>query len=185
MPVIFEIPGHPGYAVTREGQVYSCHKRGSCKRGPWRPLIHQPCDGYPSVNLQLGGGRQIRRRVYLLMLWTFVGPKPFPKAVCRHLDGDRDNSRIENLVWGTAKENADDRVKHGRGPSFRRGSSRHSSWRPIGELNHSAKLDTETVIEIRAKREAGRSYYSLGKEYGVRQSTIRDLCLRITWAHVG
>lgn len=31
------IPGYPGYHVTRDGKVYSCLiQGGSSKRGPWK-----------------------------------------------------------------------------------------------------------------------------------------------------
>lgn len=35
------IPGYPGYHVTRDGKVYSCLiQGGSSKKGPWK-LIHR------------------------------------------------------------------------------------------------------------------------------------------------
>jgi hypothetical protein len=33
--------------------------------------------------------------------------------VCRHLDGNPINNRLENLRWGTHKENKADAIKHG------------------------------------------------------------------------
>ena len=51
--------------------------------------------------------------VHKLVTATFYGQRPLG-LVTRHLDGDVDNNRLENLVYGTAQENADDRQKHGR-----------------------------------------------------------------------
>lgn len=33
----------------------------------------------------------------------------------RHLDGDPGNNALSNLCWGTRQENAQDKVRHGRG----------------------------------------------------------------------
>jgi hypothetical protein len=56
-----------------------------------------------------------RRVVYLhtLVISAFLGPKPFEKAVTRHLDGNAMNNTPENLCWGTQKENIYDSIEHG------------------------------------------------------------------------
>lgn len=41
------------------------------------------------------GGRSVGE----LVLETFVGPKP-KGMKCIHLDGDLENNRLDNLVWG-------------------------------------------------------------------------------------
>lgn len=46
------------------------------------------------------------------MAKTYLGPKPFPKAVVRHLDGDCHNDSVENLEWGSHAENMEDLRKH-------------------------------------------------------------------------
>lgn len=43
--------------------------------------------------------------VHRLVLEAFGYPKPFEKAVVRHLNDNPDDNRIENLKWGTYKEN--------------------------------------------------------------------------------
>lgn len=67
---------------------------------------------YPETH----SGRYLRFKgvaVHKLVLLAFHGPKPFPKAQCRHLDGNRMNNRETNLCWGTARENYNDKVAHG------------------------------------------------------------------------
>lgn len=54
-----------------------------------------------------------KRRVHLLVLETFVGPRPHGMFGC-HNDGDKDNNRLENLRWDTASNNSYDTVRHGR-----------------------------------------------------------------------
>ncbi len=50
------------------------------------------------------------RRVHLLVMEAFGPPKPGPEYMCRHLDGNTKNNRIDNLCWGTHKENINDRL---------------------------------------------------------------------------
>jgi hypothetical protein len=47
-----------------------------------------------------------------MVLETFVG-EPTPNQQVRHLNGDKRNNCLDNLAWGTAKENAADRESHG------------------------------------------------------------------------
>ena len=70
-------------------------------------------DGYPSVRLTINGNRH-RIVVHKLVAIAFLKAKPSRKHQIRHLDGNKMNSHISNLVWGTAKDNANDREKHGR-----------------------------------------------------------------------
>jgi len=60
--------------------------------------------------------------VHRLVLTAFVGPCP-KGTECRHLDGDKLNNNLDNLYWGTSKENGADMIKHGRstkGRTFKR-----------------------------------------------------------------
>lgn len=69
--------------------------------------------GYPQYSMSRPG----KLRTYLvhnLVLEAFVGPRPSPKHVCRHLDGDPANNALTNLRWGTYEENSRDRTRHGR-----------------------------------------------------------------------
>jgi hypothetical protein len=58
----------------------------------------------------------IRRTAYVhaLVLQAFVGARPVTKdrGEIRHLDGDKTNNKLTNLVYGTVVENGADRVKH-------------------------------------------------------------------------
>ena len=102
---------HTPYEVTRDGRVFSLlNWRGYGKR----ELQQTPnSDGYPSVRILING-RRTRVAVYKLVAARYLSPKPSPSHQIRHLDGNRCNSDADNLAWGTAKENADDREIHGR-----------------------------------------------------------------------
>lgn len=107
------IPGYPGYFASTEGRIGS-DLRG---RGSIRPLI----GGFSGPNRKHGyrqlvvcaNGRRETRTFHSLVAETFHGPRPVGLEV-RHLDGNPLNNRPENLRYGTAVENALDRIEHGR-----------------------------------------------------------------------
>ena len=49
--------------------------------------------------------------VHRLVLETFVGPRP-DGMEARHLNGDCQDNRVENLIWGTPLENGADKIRH-------------------------------------------------------------------------
>ena len=53
-----------------------------------------------------------------LVMFAFVGPCP-PGQEVRHLDGDKLNPSLDNLVYGTRSENMRDMVRHGAHACFR------------------------------------------------------------------
>lgn len=102
----------PGYRVTDEGRVFSTEHnwRGYGER-ELSQLPHK--DGYLTVRLVIDGKRK-RFAVHRLVAAQYLPPRPSDQHEVRHLDGDKTNNRASNLAWGTRKENADDRERHGR-----------------------------------------------------------------------
>ena len=104
-----EIAGTQGnYFVSDDGQVWSRPRKNS-SGGLLK--IGRNSHGYLVVDLSVNG-KTTTRRVHRLVIEAFAGP-PDDGHECRHLDGDKTNNRIDNLVWGTRSENAFDRVRHG------------------------------------------------------------------------
>ncbi len=89
-----EIEGFLGYLISDEGEVIS-HRRGA--RKILRTSVNN--EGVHMVSLMNNGAR-ITRSVALLVLRAF-NPEGetefFDTAV--HLDGDRGNLRLDNLIW--------------------------------------------------------------------------------------
>ncbi len=102
------VPGYEGfYEVSDLGRVRSTPRprtRGGILSARSRPKY------YPHVSLWANGVRR-SRNVHLLVLEAFVGPCP-PGLECRHLDGDKGNPALSNLVWGTRGDNNRDRTRH-------------------------------------------------------------------------
>lgn len=92
-----QVKGHPGYWVTNTGQVWSTRRGGVARR--LKPAPNS--SGYPSVTL-----RGKTHLVHRLVARAFLG-EPEGRIV-RHLDGKKDNPRLDNLVYGSHADNARD-----------------------------------------------------------------------------
>jgi hypothetical protein len=165
------IPGWPGYRVSTAGEVECCRERGPGEylTERWRRLKKQVNeDGYEQVGLW-ANGIKILARVNTLVLITFVGPKPDGMQSC-HRNGVRHDNRPENLRWGTAQSNIDDREAHGN-------TAR-------GERSGQAKLTREAVAEIRRLRAEGRTFMSLAREFGVSKRQVMRVVRGEAWVHL-
>lgn len=113
------IPGWEGlYEVSDHGRVRSLPRvvKSNDAGGTrwWNGRVRKPTlynNGYYYVALT-GRGRRERFAIHRLVLLAFAGPCP-PSHEALHGDGDRGNNRLSNLRWGTSKENAADRDRHG------------------------------------------------------------------------
>lgn len=75
-----------------------------------RPGTSKGRDKYLRVGLCRDGELHMKK-VHLLVAEAFIGPRP-KGAVCRHLNDNPSDNRIENLRWGTASENQQDSVRN-------------------------------------------------------------------------
>lgn len=105
------VKGWPGYEVSSMGRLGSWLKSPN-EAGPpksRRILIGGvDRDGYRRAVLVRRSGRA-SMKFHSLVLIAFIGKKPFPGAVCRHLNGVVTDNRPSNLRWGTVLENIADR----------------------------------------------------------------------------
>lgn len=149
-------PPNPSYIVSDYGDVYDQEKQKELE-----PVL---IDGYPCYYLR---GESFNIPAYRLVLRTFVGSKP-PGKVGRHLDGDRLNSFVMNLAWGTVKQNHQDAIEHGT----------HQCLHQSGPDNPCAKLTMDQVQDIRRRYKGPRrgiTQQRLANEYGVDQGTISSI----------
>lgn len=160
--------GFPNYRVGTDGSFWGFHRHW--KR--WRKIHLKPKkNGYLIANLWTPNGTRTVT-LHTLILEAFVELRP-EGMVCRHLDGDRLNNRVENLRWGTYKENTADAIQHGTLPRF-----------PVrrGESNNKSKLTDAKAREIRQLYATGDySQADLGKLFGVSQVAIWQVTSGKTW----
>lgn len=106
------IGGFANYEVSNRGRVRRRFESRNRQSVPMRKLTKTPY-GYLVVCMR-DNSRELRNpRVHRLVLFAFRGPPPSPHHQCAHLDGSRDNNRLENLRWVTPEENQRQRWKHG------------------------------------------------------------------------
>lgn len=106
-----QIPFAPNYEAMNDGRVFSRYNWRGYGRRQVTPIPND--DGYPSVRLSVGGKRR-HFAVHKIVAALFLRKRPSPIHEIRHVDGDKQNNRWWNLEWGTKKDNADDRERHGR-----------------------------------------------------------------------
>jgi hypothetical protein len=158
------IKSHPAYEVSDHGRV----RRQTSGRGaiPGRVLRYRPSTkGYARAALHDENGRH-DVLVHVLVLTTFVGPRPTPNHQVNHRDGDKSNNHVSNLEWATPKENN----QHAWDTGLQKP-------RP-GTLNGRARLTEADVQAIRASTEADRK---IAPRYGVSRSLIGQIRRRETW----
>lgn len=167
-----DIAGFDGlYAISDKGRVRSL--KGS--HGQWtvlNPKLPDTHYAYKAVSLRKDGKR-LRRYVHSLVAYAFLPPRPSSEHEVRHLNGERGDNHIDNLAWGTRKENAADRERHGR---TARGA-RHGMFgvHLPRSKNGYAKLTDEQVSDILV---APGSQRAIAKKFGVSQKCIwRILCI--------
>ena len=161
------IHGYKGrYRVGDDGSVWT-NKTGKV----WCRLRKIMSQGYATVGIYKNG-KPAMRKIHQLVLEAFVGFREEGQQ-CRHLNGVRNDNRLENLVWGTPKENTGDSIRHG----TKNFPGKH-------EQHWNVKLTKEEVLEIRIRLDEGESLQSLAREYGVRKGTILFIKNRQTWKGV-
>lgn len=164
-----DIPGYVGYRAGSDGSIWSrwTAGRSASPTGPWRQMRTPPIpSGHLQVNLR---GRV--ERVHTLILLAFVGPPPAGME-CRHFpDRNPANNRIENLSWGTRKENVDDKLVQG--------------TYQCGENRAGAKLTDAIVRDIKfGPDQAKGSQKRLSIKYNIDPSIISEIRAGKRWKHI-
>lgn len=156
------------YEVSSLGQVRSV-ARTIVRSNGW-PMPVKGCirkafireKGYRSVVLARNG-EQTAYLVHVLVRMSFDGQRP-EDLLCRHLNGDPTDNRLDNLAWGTHVDNAEDARAHGR--------------LQTGEKNRHAKLTRAAVEFIRSSNLRNTE---LAARFNVLPTTISYARRGVTW----
>ena len=163
MPGI-DLKGYEGiYRITKDGQIWSYFKHNFLS-----PAIDK--SGFHRVHLHKNHTRK-GYSVHALMLYAFVGEKPFKDAVAMHIDGVPSHNTLDNLKWATRSEMTSSKAKGEKGPH--------------------TKLTEEDVRNIRELYKAGRdgtgkryTQKELAELYGVTKCTVWRIIRRDGWKHI-
>lgn len=152
---VVDIPGHPQYAVTEDGRVWSKRAR------KFRKTVVDS-DGTERVMLSLGQRGQYKKvSVGRLVLLAYVGPPP-EGCVCCHGSAGRLCHRLENLCWGTRKKNqGEDRRRDG--------------TLPQGETHVNSRLSSAEVDQVREWYAAGVGPTEISRRVGCSRTHVHRL----------
>lgn len=163
------VVGYEGiYEVSSLGRVRRVGRANGANKIGVPLKLQYGWAGYPHLILNNRGKRLIP--VHRMVAEAFLGPCPEGHEV-HHLDHDRKNARVDNLVYLSQAEHA----------AAHTGQERPNH--PRGERATHAKL---TAAEVRAIR---RDYHKftkpeLARRYGVHSSTIWKIKARRLWSHL-
>lgn len=170
-----QVPDFPGYEVSNMGRVRcrrSANGRGDFSETP-RILKQSPFadSKYMRVGLYRDG-KPCTKRVHVLVLEAFVGPRPAGFDAC-HRDDDQSNNALSNLKWGTRRENASDRTRNGK--------------QVRGEAVGLSKITEEQALKVKALLTVKSGYGSMkaiSEEVGVPYGAVASIKNGRTWSHV-
>lgn len=152
--------------ISNSGKVY-CLNRDQ-ELHPVETKIRK--NGYHVFTIETKAGGRKSAFIHLTVLMAFVGPKPLQMECCRHLDGNKNNNRKENLKWGTYKENMEDARRHG---TLAKGSK-----------NGMAKINETQAWLIKRLLDHGWGPTRIGRVVPASPWMIDDIRKRKTWATV-
>lgn len=176
LEVWLDIKGYEGhYQVSSFGRVKSLARIVESRKGVFgnkkeKFLSDWDCGkGYRKVKLSKSGiDKSIR--VHRLVAQTFLD-NPASKSEVNHVNGIKNDNKVENLEWVTGSEN----IIHSLANNLKIPQK--------GSEHGMSKLTEKDVLEI---REIGRSkgLKEVSKIYKVSQSLISNVLLNKIWNHV-
>jgi len=163
-----EIPGYPDYFIETDGSFWSKRKfNGQIladvplrKRKP-----NANAKGYLYVSVRKDG-KYHSVSVARSVLSAYVGPCP-PGCEARHLNGNNQDNRLDNLVWGTRLENCEDKRRHGTYTD--------------GQNNGMSKFSEDDIQDIRRRVATGESCDSVATLYGTNRKYIGSIARLERW----
>lgn len=162
----------PGYAVDCEGRVFAdTGWRGYGVRELAQDLNSH---GYPSVRVTFPGGRRKRLLVHTLVAEYHLPPRPSASHEVCHIDGSRTNNRMDNLRWGTRKDNAADREAHGR---TSRGEKHSMAVIRSGKGSFLTDEERSRILKL---RRSGHSINAISKIVGRAYGTVKSAIAKAT-----
>lgn len=163
-----KLPNFSMYDINEEGIIRSYHKG---KNG-YILKQKEDRDGYRQIGLYKDR-KKYYFRVHRLVLSTFKPVKNMMYYEVNHINGIKNDNRLENLEWCTPLENTRHAIKIG-----------HRDPRK-GEDNGMSKLTKKEVLEIvKIREETGKTHREIAAEYNVARTAVTRILNGTYWSHV-
>lgn len=162
---------YDSYYITTRGRVLSCKTH-------LRFLEPYNRNGYRAVSLISNGGKARSEYVHRLACMAFLNTATSIEdgIVCRHLDGNPENNRLENLAVGTFRDNAADRDKHGR--------TARGEKHGMSKMNARRVKMMRLLWDNRDDMPFSITYKTLGAMFGLSATPVKAIVCKETWKHV-
>ena len=142
--------------------------------------------GYPAIKLN-----NKQQRIHKLVMLAFVGETPKGFEI-NHKNGIKTDNRLSNLEFVTHSYNVAHAYRLGLNENVRRASSLAMKRKhrlglvnyAIGARHPFSKLDAVKVRKIRKMFKLGLGDTHIGRVFGVRRESIRQIRQGKTWRHV-
>lgn len=144
------------YEVSNYGQIRNVKTLRILK-------FHLETKGYLGISLRKNN-KSKRFAVHRLVAIAFI-PNPENKPEVNHKDGDKQNNRVDNLEWATAKENTNHSINTGL---------------------RKTKLSFEIAEQIRKEFVPFKmTRQQLAIKYKVSLGTVKDIVRNVIWKNEG
>lgn len=164
MNEIFKPWGVSGYEVSNRGRI----KRIGGGQG-FRPgkflSPNKSSNGYLQVRLTTDGSQKVIA-VHKLVAEVFFGKRPNGLHI-RHLDGNKQNNSVDNLRYGTAKENGEDSARLG--------------VMPKGEHVNTSVLTNDQAVNCIELLNEGMTPTQIAKSFNLPRNAIYKIKYGKTW----
>lgn len=152
------------YMISDLGNIKSLKKLHRNSEKILKPVIQT--GGYCAIDL--GNGKKIKRfLIHRLVAENFI-ENPLNKKQVNHINGIKNDNKLNNLEWVTASENQKHSILIGLRTTK-------------GIKNSQCKIKETDVLKILKDK---RNYKKISLEYKISISTISDIKRGYSWTHI-
>ena len=163
------IPEYADYEVSDMGKVRSWKNVDFINPDPLILKEHREKNGYSRVVLRKDSKNHTTLVGHIVLL-AFRGLRPMGFQMS-HLDGNRANNKLDNLIWESRVDNERRKIKHG--------------TKLFGEKHPSHKLNARQVVRIKKLLQIGISEPKIANKFHVSRGCISHISIGDNWRCLG